>query len=118
MDQERTGRAAFERCGLLCREIEVWQFEGDAATWCNRTRTTRLAHVGVGRRIFEEEIATASQRPSETQDLEHAPEHVGASAATAPNVGAESRHVAGTASSASASVRVATAIGLLLTFTE
>jgi hypothetical protein len=65
----------------LCREIEVWQFEGDAATWSDRTRTTRLAHVGVRRRIFEEEIATATQRPSETQDLEHPPEHVRASAA-------------------------------------
>jgi hypothetical protein len=46
-------------CGLLRQRIEVGQFEGDAATGSLRTRTAGLAHVGVRRRIFEEEIATA-----------------------------------------------------------
>ena len=97
--------STFERCGLLRQRVEVGQFKGDAATGSDRTWTTRLAHAGVGGRIFEEEIATALQRPSETQDREHATEHISASAATAWDVRAWSRHALGTASSASASVR-------------
>jgi hypothetical protein len=83
---QRGASPSFERCGLLRQRIEVRQFEGDAATRADRTRTTRLAHAGVGRRIFEEEIATALQRPSETQDREDATEHVSASAATARDI--------------------------------
>jgi hypothetical protein len=62
-------------------------------------------HAGVRRRIFEQEIATALQRPSETQDREHATEHVSAFGATTWDIRAWSAHAVGTASSASASVR-------------
>jgi hypothetical protein len=52
-------KSAVTSFGLLRQRIEVGQFEGDAAARRIRARTARLAHEGVRRGIFEEEIAAA-----------------------------------------------------------